>query len=81
MNYIVLTAEQKDWFMTFLQPYRPQLLAQVSDVEPVAISGDKYVIPLDVLSDPVFSQLKEDLSAGGHLAKSEIREVQKDEFL
>lgn len=78
---IVLTIDEKDWLMNFLQTegFANQMLAEGLAVIPVEFKNG-WMLPMEVLEDPRCMAAKQKLIDVGELKNMTVREVSPDEF-
>lgn len=78
---IVLTPEQKDFLVTFLNEFKTEMLSEGLTVQPVEIKNNLFILPEEVLNDSRCQKAKQALIDGGHLQKMTTREVLPSELI
>lgn len=81
MTYIVLTEQNKDFLLNFLEEYFSGYMAQKNiSCVPVKLKNGQYVIPSDMLSDKKWLPVYQAIKNAGYANFLTIRMVNKNEF-
>lgn len=77
---IVLTTEEKDWLLGFLQEFEQQMLSEGLAIVPIEFKNG-WMLPEAVLEDPRCAAAKQKLIDIGEYGNMTIREVTQDELI
>lgn len=77
---IVLTEQEKDWFLGFIDEFREGMLARGLVVQPIEFKNG-WMLPERVLDDPRCAAAKAKLIDIGEYKNITFREVTQDELI
>lgn len=79
---IVLTTEEKDWLLNFLETggFTEQMLSEGLAIVPVEFKNG-WMLPMEVLDDPRCAAAKQALIDSGELNNMTVREILPEELI
>lgn len=81
MKYIVISEENRNKLMALKDQFKSDLILHASVINPILISSGEYILPVSVLSDPAFTNMKNKIIEDGNESLIAIREVSESEFI
>lgn len=81
MDYIVLDIDKRDRLLALKEEFKSDMANHASDVHPIPIKNDLFILPVSVLTDPAFQGIKQRIIDNGNVGLIVIREVSQNEFI
>ena len=78
---IVLTSDQKDFFVDFKIAYQTILNDRGVDINPIEIKNNLWMLPEDVLTDERYVEMRLELEKRGAFSEIVLRNVSDSEII